>query len=148
MTEVADDASIETIRAAVEAIVPSVDGRPGGADLHVERHVVASVELLVPGYADLLATLLDAFAADVRSGARFVDLDPDERRQVLRSMSSEDAGDIRDAVDALLVFAYGGMYSEWTGYHREARTLSPPEVWTAMGYGGPSDGHPEFRERP
>ena len=140
-----DPAAFATIRAAVDAIVPSVDGRPGAAELGVERHVVASIELYLPGFADLLVTLLDAYATDVRPEATFVQLDPDERRQVLRAMSEETSDDMRDVVDALLVFTYGGFYSEWTGYDRSTRTLQPPLVWAAMGYGGPVDGHPSYR---
>jgi hypothetical protein len=49
-------------------------------------------------------------------------------------------------VDALLVFTYGGMHSEWTGYDRARGALRAPAVWADMGYGGPARGHPVYRE--
>ena len=142
---VPEESALAAIRAAVEAIVPAVDGRPGAADLRVERHVADSLESFVPGFADLLGSLLDAYATDVRAGTAFVDLSLDERGQVLRLMSAEESGDLRDLVDALLVFTYGGMYSEWTGFDPATKALRPPAVWADMGFTGPVAGHPEYR---
>src|SRR6185437_14468584 len=90
-----------TVRAAVEAIVPPVDGFPGAAETGVERHVVHSLELFVPGFAQLLVTLLDAYAVDVRAGVTFTELTVEERGRVLRLMSAEDSPDLQDIVDAL-----------------------------------------------
>jgi hypothetical protein len=141
-----EPASIEAIRAAVEAIVPSVGERPGGADLKVHLHVVEALDRFLPGFVDLAGTLLDAYAVDVRPGASFTELTPDERTAVLRAMSLEENGDMRDVIDGLLVFTYGGMYSEWTGYEGQTGRLMPPEAWGAMGFHGPSDGHPDYTE--
>ena len=91
-----------------------------------------SLELFVPGFADLLATLLEAYAADVRSGVAFAHLSPDERRQVLRTMAKEESPDMRDVIDGLFVLTYGGMYSEWTGYDRATGRLSPPRAWARL----------------
>jgi hypothetical protein len=143
---VPEESALAAIRAAVEAIVPAVDGRPGAVDLGVERHVAQSLEGYVPGFADLLGTLLDAYATDVRAGTAFVDLTLDERGQVLRLMSAEDSGDLRDLVDALLVFTYGGMYSEWTGFDPATGALEPPAVWADMGFAGPVAGHADYRK--
>ena len=134
-----DEASVATLRAAVEAIVPGASG------LDVHEHVAHSVELATPGFLDLIAILLDAFATDVRAGATFVELSLAERGEVLRLMSNGETQDLRDAVDALLVFTYGGVYSEWTGYDRSTNTLAPPAAWAALGYHGPVDGVPEYR---
>jgi hypothetical protein len=141
-----DEAALATISAAVEAIVPSVEGRPGGAELGVAKHVAEAIELYLPGFVDLLVTLLDAYARDVRSDAMFADLSPDERREVLREMSKEESPDMQDIVDGLLVFTYGGFYSEWSGYDRQTRMLDPPAAWSDMGYHGPSLGVPDYRE--
>jgi hypothetical protein len=141
-----DEAALGTIRAAVDTIIPGMDGRPGAAELDVSRHVAESIELFLPGFADLLVTLLDAYAADVRPGATFTELTHRERGEVLRAMSKEESPDMQDIVDGLLVFTYGGFYSEWTGYDRQSRALSPPAAWTHMGHRGPSLGHPEYRE--
>lgn len=146
MPRIPEASSIEAVRAAVEAIIPSVEGRPGAAELGVERHVVDSIEQYLPGFVDLLATLLDAYAADVRPGVGFVGLDVDERGHVFRAMSREESADLRDIIDGLLVFTYGGMYSEWTGYDRERRTLDRPAAWDDVDYHGPSEGHPDYRE--
>jgi hypothetical protein len=140
-----EPASIEAVRAAVEAIVPASGDCPGGAELDVHLHVVAALDRFLPGFVDLAATVLDAYATDVRAGAAFTELIPEERTHVLRAMSLEEGADIRDIVDGLLVFAYGGMYSEWTGYDRDTGTLHPPRAWAALGFHGPSEGHPDYR---
>lgn len=137
--------SIAAIRAAVDTIAPPTDGRPGAADLGVHEHVIAVVEQAFPGFTDLTAVLLDAYAGEVAPGTLFVDLTADDRASVLRSMSSDQSGDIRDAVDALFIFTLGGMYSEWTGYDRETGALRPVDVWKDMGFRGPVHGHPEYR---
>jgi len=141
-----DEATLAPIRAAVDTILPSIEGRPGAAELGVSGHVVQAIELYLPGFVELLATLLDAFASDVRSGARFAELTQDEREKVVRAMAGEESADMQDIVDALLVFTYGGFYSEWTGYDRQSRTLDPPRAWAEVGYQGPSLGYPEYRE--
>jgi hypothetical protein len=135
-----------TVRAAVQAIVPSVDGFPGAAEAGVERHVVHSLELFVPGFAQLLVTLLNAYAIDVRAGAAFTELSVEERGRVLRAMSAEDSPDLQDIVDALLVFAYGGHYSEWSGLDRSTGRLDPPRAWEQVGYLGPVEGHARYRQ--
>jgi hypothetical protein len=137
-----DPHSIATIRAAVETILPRAGDRAGAADLDVDRHVVELVEMALPGFVDLIAALLNAYAG----GAPFSELAPDERTAVLRAMCTDESQDVRDAVDALLVFTYGGMHSEWTGYDRASGALRPPAVWAEMGYGGPVRGHPAYRE--
>jgi hypothetical protein len=139
-------AALESIRAAVEVLVPPVDGEPGAADLGVDRHVAEAIEQYLPGFVDLLGTLLDAFAADLQAGATFVSLTVDERSRVLRAMCREEGPDMQDIVDGLMVFTYGGMYSEWTGFDRATGTLEPPDVWASIGFGGRSDGHGEYRE--
>jgi len=142
---VPDEDSIEALRAAVQAIVPALDGRPGGAELGVEHHVAQSIEQAFPGFVDLIAILLDAFAGDVRPGATFVQLTPEERGEVFRLMTNGETQDLRDAIDAVLVFTFGGMYSEWTGYRRATRELRPPEVWQRVGYHGPVEGVSDYR---
>jgi hypothetical protein len=141
-----EETSLVAVRAAVEAIVPPFGDLPGAADLDVQRHVVEAIEQFLPGFVDLLVTLLDAYANDVEPGAGFAQLDADGRMGVLRTMSGEDDPDMQDIVDGLLVFTYGGYFSEWTGYDRASGTLRPPAVWTAIGYGGPSAGHPDYRK--
>ena len=96
------------IRAAVETIAPAREGRPGGVELGADRHVVDLIDLALPGFVDMIGMLLDAYATDVRAGASFVELSPDERGEVLRLMASGEIQDVRDAVDALFVFTYGG----------------------------------------
>ena len=145
MPAVTDPATVAAIRAAVETIVPPTDGSPGGADLGVERHVVEQLDKLTPGLPDLVGALLDAFAADVRPGASFVQLDLEDRGRVIRAMGEEEAQDIREAVSAIFVFTLGGAYSEWSGYDRTSGRLDPPASWTDLGYPGPVLGHPDYR---
>jgi hypothetical protein len=142
----AEEASVPAIRAAVEAILPATASGPGAAELGVDRHVVEQIEATFPGMIDLLQVLLDAFASDVVAGSSFADLSIEDRQQVLRIMSTDDSQDVVDCVDGLIVFTYGGMYSEWTGYDRATGRLDPPAVWAEIGYPGPARGHPEYRK--
>jgi len=140
-----DPSSLETLRAAVDTVGPATDGRPGAVELGAHEHVVTMLELGLPGIVDMVAALLNAYAADVRAGAAFIDLDAGERDQVLRAMSADDSQDIRDAVDAIIVFGFGAMFSEWSGYDRTSRALKAPSTWAAVGFHGPVHGHPDYR---
>jgi hypothetical protein len=140
-----DDAA-GTIRAAVDAIAPPTDGRPGAVELGVHRHVVESIDAFVPGFVELLAMLLVSYATDVRPGAAFASLTIHERQQVLRLMSNEENPDMQDVIEGALVFTYGGMYSEWTGVDRDTSSVTPPRTWSDTGYHGPVRGHPIYRE--
>ena len=142
----ADPASIETIRAAVDTITPADGDFPGALALGADRHVIDMLELGLPGITDMFAALLDAYAGEVRAGATFAALEPAERSAVLRAMSTDESQDIRDAVDALIVFGNGASFSEWSGYDRVSRSLKAPRSWSIVGFGGPSHGHPDFRE--
>ena len=133
------------IRAAVEAIAPAFDGRPGGVDLGADRHVVDLIDLALPGFVDMIGMLLDAYAHDVRPGASMTSLSLEERGRVLRVLALEEGQDARDILDALFVFTLGAVYSEWTGYDRETGVLEPPEAWRHMGYHGPIDGVVDHR---
>ncbi len=135
------------IRAAVEAIVPPFDGHPGAIDLGADVHVISLIDRALPGFVDMIGYLLDAFAADVRPGAAMVDLDLAERGQVLRMLAREEGQDARDVVDALFVFTYGALYSEWTGFDRSTGRLIPPDTWSRAraGHHGPVEGISEYR---
>ncbi len=135
-----DESALVTLRAATEAIAPPVDGRPDASPQGVERHVVHQVELYLPGFTDMLAALLDAFAMDVRAGAGFAELSLEERGEVFRLMADEESQDIREAVDALFVFTLGGVYSE-----SAAPAGQRPPAWDRLGFAGPSFGHPGYR---
>jgi hypothetical protein len=78
---------------------------------------------------------------DVRPGAAFAELSALERGEVFRLMADEEAQDIREAVDALFVFTLGGVYSE-----AAAAPSQRSPAWDRLGYGGPSFGHPGYRE--
>jgi hypothetical protein len=135
-----EESALVTLRAAIEAIAPPVDGQRGGVELGVERHVVRQLELYLPGFTDMLAALLDAYAMDVRAGASFAELTPAERGEVFRLMGDEDSQDIRESVDSLFAFAVGGVYSE--------SVAAPGErgpAWDRVGFAGPSFGHPDYR---
>lgn len=144
MLAMPDEASVAAIRAAAETFAPAVEGRPGAVDLGVEGHIVDLIEIALPGFIDLIAALLNAFAADVRPGAGFAELADADRTAVLRTMSSDESRDVRDAVDYLLVFTMGGLHSEWTGYDKTTRKLDAPKIWDRMGF-RPALGHPEYR---
>ena len=141
-----DPGSVETIRAAVDTITPATAGFPGALALGADRHVIDMLELGLPGITDMFAALLDAYAGEVRGGASFVALTPDERSAVLRAMSTDDSQDIRDAVDALIVFGNGASFSEWSGYDRATGDLRAPKTWSYVGFHGPVYGHPDYRE--
>ncbi|MGH2726776.1 MAG: gluconate 2-dehydrogenase subunit 3 family protein, partial [Actinomycetota bacterium] len=140
-----DSASLDAIRAAVDTVVPAAEGLPGALAMGVDRHVVDLIEQSFPGFVDLIAALLNAYAMDVIAGASFAELTVEERSVVLRNMSTDDSQDIRDAVDALIVFTSGGSYSEWSRYERETGKLAAaPATWVHVGFHGPSHGHPTY----
>lgn len=136
---------MEALRAAVDAVVPPTDGLPGAVEVKAYEHVAEVLEKSLPGSVDMLAALLNAYAMDVRAGAGFAELSLEERSQVFRTMSSDDSQGIRDVVDALLVFSFGGTYSEWSGYDRASGSLTAPRAWAAAGFHGPVHGHSDYR---
>lgn len=141
-----DPASIETLRAACDTVAPATDGMPGALDLRSDEHAIDMLELGLPGITDMVAALLNAYASEVVLGTPFIELSHDDRSKVLRAMSNDESQDIRDAVDAIIVFTCGGMFSEWSGYDRAGGTLTAPPTWNAVGFPGPSHGHPNYRE--
>lgn len=146
MATMPDPASLETLRAACDTVAPATDGMPGAIDLRSHVHVVDMLEQGLPGITDMIAALLNAYAADISLGTPFKDLSHEDRGKVFRAMSNDDSQDIRDAVDALIVFACGGTFSEWSGYDRTTGTVEPPPTWAAVGFHGPVHGHPNYRE--
>lgn len=126
-------------------MLPPTDGRPGAADLGVERHVVEQAEGAMEGSTDLMAALLNAYADGVRSGIAFAELSREDRVTVLRTMCADEAQDIRDVVDTIQIFAIGGMYSEWATFDPKTQSLQRPATWDDVGYHGPVDGIAEYR---
>jgi hypothetical protein len=137
-----DQAALDAIKAVVQTIAPRTEAGPGAADMDVHRHVAESIDAALPGFVPMLVMLLDAYAADVRAGAAFVDLSREERGGVLRTMAGEQTQDMKEIVGALFLFTFGGMFSDWSGYERSARTLNPPWTWEALRFRGPAPGHP------
>jgi hypothetical protein len=89
------------------------------------RTVRAAVETIAP-------------QVDGRPGA--VDLGVDVHVSSLVDMA------IRDVIDGLMVFTYGGLYSEWSTFDRATRQLRTRlGSWGPMGYHGPAEGHPDYR---
>ena len=140
----ADPDAVAAIRAAVDAMLPPIDGKPGAAELGVERHVVEQAEGAMQGSTDLMAALLNAYADGVRSGKPFAELSREERVTVLRTMYADEAQDIRDVVDTIQIFALGGMFSEWATFDPKTRRLQRPARWDDVGYHGPVDGVAEY----
>jgi gluconate 2-dehydrogenase subunit 3-like protein len=140
-----DPRTLETLRVAIDTVVPTTDGMPGAIELNAHQHVVDMLELNLPGITDMVAALLDAYAGEVSPGTPFKDLGVDDRGTVFRAMSTDESQDIRDAIDALIVFGCGGTFSEWSGYDRAAKALKAPPTWSAVGYHGPSHGHADYR---
>lgn len=136
-----DEDSVAALRAAVDTILPRTEAMPGGADLGAERHVIEQMELYLPGFTDLIASLLNAYAG----GNPFLELDRAGREAVIREMATDDSQDVRELIDAVFVFGLGGMFSEWSGLDRESGELAPPATWTATGFLGPNEGHPTYR---
>jgi len=141
-----DPDTLATLRAAVETIAPGTEGMPGAVDVGSDQHVADMLDLGLPGITVMIAALLDAYAADVKGGTAFKDLSIEDRGRVVRAMSTDESQDIRDAIDAIIVFGCGGLFSEWSGYDRASRALKAPAVWAAAGFHGPVHGHPNYRE--
>jgi hypothetical protein len=145
MARMPEAASLQTIRAAVLTIAPGHDAVPDALTLGADRHVVSLIEQALPGFVDLVAALLDAYAREA-SGSPFAELDDAGRSDVLKRMSSDSSADVRDAADAILLFTYGAVYSEWSSFDRVRRTLKGPASWAATGFPGPAYGHAEYRD--
>jgi len=140
MPVMADPESAATVREVVDTILPSDEGRTGGLAVGADEHAVQQLDLFLPGFPDMAAALLNAYATGVKPGATFNELSTEERIQVFRDMSTDEAQDIREALDAIVLFAAGGTYSEAGGKGDR------PATWDDVGYPGPSDGYPEYRE--
>lgn len=138
--------SLDVIRAVVDTIAPATGDLPGGVAVGSQDHVAAMVDLSFPGYVDMLAMLVNAYAAEVRAGSTFVELSPEERIRVVKAMATDESQDIRDAIDGITVFSLGGTFSEWSGYDRSTRSLTPPKAWATVWFHGPVDGHPDYRK--
>lgn len=136
--------SMETLRAAVEIAFPGGDGIPAGLDVGADRHIADALNSVLPGAVDLLAALLDASAGEQGGTEGFAALPPDGRAAVLRAMLREPVADVRELAESILMFGAGAIFSEWSGYDRATRTLTPPATWKAIGFAGPSLGHPEY----
>lgn|SRR5690349_8806708 len=139
------DETEATFRALVDTIMPSHGDRPAASDLGIHVHVAEALDLLIPGFGALAVMLLNAYAADVRPGAAFVDLSPAERDAVVRTLAREPSQDLQELVGAILVFTVGAMFNERMGYDRATGRLDPPATWTDAEFAGPSLGHPRFR---
>jgi hypothetical protein len=135
----------QTLRAAVEVAFPGGDGIPAGLDVNADVHIREALDGILPGSVDLLAALLDAQAAELGAAEGFASLSFDDRTKVFKAMLDEDIADVRELAEAVLLFGAGAIFSEWSGYDRTTRELRPPTAWSALGFPGPSRGHPVYR---
>jgi hypothetical protein len=138
--DVSSDAEA-ALRALVDIVVPRHDGLESASERGVHEHVASCLEALQPGSVKMLLLLLNIHARNVDPATRFADLDPEARATVFADLAEDDAEEIRDAVDGVLVFTLGGYFSDWSGYDRASRRLDPPPVWRRLGYEGPSQEH-------
>ena len=121
-----DDDVMATFASAADTILPR------SSDQGLHEKVVALFDGAMPGYPVLVMSLLDAFASDIESGKRFVELDDAGRGKVFGVMLADPAYDVRDVVDGLFLFTLGQNYSEANPNH--------DAVWQKLGYHGPSEG--------
>ncbi len=122
----AHDALPPSVRDSLDALLdclipPSRDGRlPGAGALGIGRYVAArlgaSAAVLLPGFA-----ALDARARD-RGGAKFVDLAPERRSEVVAAYASEDPG----FLPGLIFHTYAGYYQEPAVQHALGMEGRPP----------------------
>jgi hypothetical protein len=129
--------AVETIRAAVDALLPPTDGTPGAVQRGVPDFVIRNAEVFLPGFTDLAHALLNAYAMGVDPGKTFVELALDERRSVLEDLSRGETQDMREVLSAIQVFALGGTFSEALD--------GASEEWDRAGFPGPSQGYPVYR---
>jgi hypothetical protein len=137
----AEPETAATIREVVDTIFPTAEGRTGALEVGAGEHAVQQLDLFLEGFPDMAAALLNAYAMGVRPGATFAELTTEERVQVFREMAAEEAQDIREALDAIVLFAAGGTYSE----HAAPAPGERPPTWDELRYPGPSDGYPDYR---
>lgn len=117
---------LETFAAAADTILP------GSSAKGVHERVARLFDTAIPGFPLLVVGLLDAFASDIAPGKRFAELSEDERSEVFELMMKEEAADIQDVLDGLMLFTMGQNYTENHPGHEE--------IWKRIGYHGPSEG--------
>jgi hypothetical protein len=135
--------AMDTLRAVVDLAFPEGDGIPSGLSVKAEEHIRDGIELILPGATELLTALLDGGAME-RGADSFLALPADGREHVFRAMLADPVADIRETAEAVLLFGFGAIYSEWSSYDPSSRTLTRPPVWDTVGYDGPVLGHPDY----
>jgi hypothetical protein len=130
-----------TLRALVDTVLPQTGGLPPASAVGADRRVRDCLDLLQPGATRLLFLLVDMYTRGEVGFGAFPELPQDKRDRVLHALADEDDDDLRDAVDAVLVFALNGYLTEWNRYDPQTAELHRPHVWDRMGYHGPSLGH-------
>lgn len=135
-----------TLLAAAEVFVPGLahDSAPGAPEIAADRFLSHYLELVMPGLADGVSSLLDHLAAEAHEGRRFVDLSLEERARVLDGVRTHEIADLRRLPDLLAALTLAAVYGEWTGQDEEGRLVRRPLGWDLTGFPGPTDGDPSL----
>lgn len=141
MTTLGPDAAA-ALRAVAEAFVPGAPGDPtaGAPEIHAERFLGHYLDLLLPGLSDAVPQMLDGLASSEREGARFAELDLDERTRLLDALAVHEVAEMRQLGALLGALSLAALYGEWSGQDEHGALVRRPVGWDLTGYPGPSPG--------
>lgn len=139
-----------TLLAVAEVFVPGLesDPTPGAPEIAADRFLSHYLEMVMPGLAEGVPSLLDQLAGEAYEGRRFADLSLDQRAAVLDRIRSHELADLRPLPDLLAVLTLAAVYGEWTGQDEEGRLVRRPIGWDLTGFPGPTGGDPTLLREP
>lgn len=121
-----DEDVVANLQSACDTILP------GSSQFGIHHNVADLFNTAMPGFPVLVSALLDGFAMEEAPGVTFRDLDPAAKDRVIEKMSVDSSNDVKDVIDGLFLFTLGQNYNET---HPKSQ-----QVWSRIGYHGPSEG--------
>lgn len=131
-----------TLRAVVDTVVPADGPGPSASSSDAHGFVAGIANRMGAETTAMLAGLLDASAATVRTGCSFTDLAPREREGVVRGLVGAEDPDLAQVGRLLVSLTLAAVYGEYAGLDDGGRLVRRPPSWDVVGYPGPSTGHP------
>lgn len=124
-----DEDVVANLKSACDTILP------GSSQFGIHDKVAELFNTAMPGFPVLVSALLDGFAMEEAPGVTFRELDPEAKDRVIEKMSIDPSNDVKDVIDGLFLFTLGQNYNET---HPKSE-----QVWSRIGYHGPSEGIPD-----
>lgn len=112
------------------------DPTPGAPDVAAELFLAHYLDLLLPGLASGVPSLLDEIARE-RFGAAFAALELTGREEVLDALAVHEVEQLREIPLALGILAVAAVYGEWTGQDAQGTMVRTPLGWRLARFQGP-----------